>query len=104
MKKIFLVIIFLVIATTVFAQRNALNGREYVIERETDTSVRITKTTSVDVVNIKTIAELRAAIRDYQRTKIQIQTETNKRIQELDTLIAETQTLIAEAIRLGVTE
>lgn len=104
MKKIFLIILFLVISTDVFGQRNALNVRQYGVERESDTQVRITKTTSVDVVNVKTIAQLRASIREYQRSKIQIQDEAAKKIEELDLLITETQTLIAEALRIGVTE
>lgn len=104
MKKIIWIFIFSFIGSSiVFAQKDTPRTG-YTITRESDTQVKITKTSTIDVDVIVTLKDLRNKLQDLIKSKAKLDRDYLKATAQIDQDIVQAQANIDEAIRLGIIE
>lgn len=105
MRNITWIIIIICAFHLSFAEAKRDTSRTgYTITRESDTQVKITKTSTIDVDVIVTLKDLRNKLQDLIKSKARLDREYQKETVNIDQEITQAQSNINEAIRLGIIE
>lgn len=105
MKKIIWFFILLFTGSSVvFAQRFVPTTTEFIVIKENDEQVRVTRRDIIDNDLILTIKELRNKLRELRAIKDKINADHDKAILKINQEITQAQANIDEALRLGVIE
>lgn len=102
--RMFIILTILLTSTICFAQRVAPTTTEFIIIKENDNQVRVTRRNIIDNELLLTIKELRNKLRELKAMKDKINADHQKSLDKINQEITQAQANIDEAIRLGVVE